>query len=223
MIVRALLVWAALAPADPRESNPHYREAQTAWAEGRLDDAAAALERAYAADPRPEYLFMQAELVRRQGRCEEALALYERFLAEQPPAEDVAAAERSMEACRAEVEPPPEPPPPVVEPPADPQPPPARPPPPRRWYADPLGNAFFWPGLAVAVVGSGLLGAAHRNREAARAADSEPEYLATLGTAPEMSEAGIALLSIGGAFMLAGVIRYAVVAKRTRRQLASSR
>jgi hypothetical protein len=80
---------------------------------------------------------------------------------------------------------------------------------------------LFWPGLAVAGVGAGLLGAAHRNRIAAADAGSEPAYLDTLGPAPEMSEAGIALLSIGGALMLAGTIRYAVVARRSRRHLAS--
>jgi hypothetical protein len=164
---------------------------------------------------------MQAELVRRQGRCEEALELYKRFLSENPPAEDISAAERSMEECRAEVEPAPAPPPAAVAPETDPPPPRAAPPAPRRWYADPLGNGLFWPGLAVAAAGSGLLGAAHRNRAAAEDADSEPAYLDTLGAAPEMSAAGIALLSVGGALMLAGVIRYAVVARRAKRQLAS--
>src|SRR5690606_21409531 len=136
---------------------------QAAWAEGRLDDAAAALERAYQEDPRAEYLFMRAELVRRQGRCEEAVELYEEFLAKEPPAEDVAAAERSMQECREEIEPEPAPPPAVVAPPTEPPPVRPAPAPQRRWYADPLGNGLFWPGLAVAAVGSGLLGAAHRN------------------------------------------------------------
>jgi tetratricopeptide (TPR) repeat protein len=218
VIAAALAVWIAFAPADPREANQHYREAQAAWEAGRLDDAAAALERAYVQDPRPEYLFMQAELVRRQGRCEEALELYRRFIADDPPTEDVEAAKRSMAQCEEEMEPAPVPAPvvaPVVEPPPPPAPKPAR-----RWIADPTGNALFWPGLAIAGVGAGLLGAAHRNRAAAAEAGSEPAYLDTLGPAPEMSEAGIALLSIGGALLLACTIRWAVVAGRSRRQLA---
>lgn len=218
MIAAALVVLVSLAPVDPREANPHYREAQAAWEAGRLDDAAAALERAYVQDPRPEYLFMQAELVRRQGRCEEALELYRRFIADDPPTEDVEAAKRSMAECEEESEPVPAP---VVEPPTEPRPPPApAPKPARRWIADPVGNALFWPGLAVAGVGAGLLGAAHRNRVAAAEAGSEPAYLDALGPAPEMSEAGIALLSIGGALLLAGTIRWAVVASRSKRQLA---
>jgi tetratricopeptide (TPR) repeat protein len=214
----ALALWVALAPADPLEANPHYGEAQQHWRAGRLDEAAAALERAYEKDPRPEYLFMQAEVRRKQERCEEAIELYRSFIAHEPPTEDVAAAERAMDACEEEIEP--VPPAPVVVPPDDRPPPPPPPPKPRPWYADPLGNALVWPGLAVAGVGAGLLGAAHRNRAAAAGAASEPAYLDTLGSAPEMSEAGIALLSIGGALMLAGTIRWAVLAHRSRRQLA---
>jgi tetratricopeptide (TPR) repeat protein len=199
----------------PRESNPHYKEAEAAWTEGRLEDAAAALQRAYQEDSRPEYLFMRAELVRRQGRCPDAVPLYERFIAAGPPEQDVAAAQAAIAECEPQPEPEPEPPPPRVEPP-----PPATPvdrPPLQRPRPDAIGHALLWPGLAVAVIGGGLLGAAHARRRDAVDAPSEPAYLDRLGRAPEMSAAGITLLAVGGALALAGAIRLAVVAGKRQR------
>ncbi len=228
MNAAAWLVWAALAPASaPLEDNAHYREARAALANGRVAEAEAALQRAYLEDPRPEYLFIQAELMRAQGRCDEAIEVYRRFIAAQPPAEDIAAAQRSIDACEVPPEPPP-PSPEVVATEREPEPAPvpapevvARrdPPPPTRPrpWADPLANAFTWPGLAVAGVGAGLLGAAHRTRASAMRAGSDSAYLDELGPAPKMSRAGIALLSVGGAAALVGLIRYAVVARRSRR------
>lgn len=210
----ALAIVLALAPAeDPRTSNPHYREAQAAFAEDRWEDAVAALARAYELDARPEYLFMQAQVLRAHDRCDDAIALYRRFIASAPPREDVLAAQAALELCGAPaVEQPPEPPPP--EPVRDPVDSPPAPPPPRR--ADPLTHALVWPGLAVGGVGIGLVAAGHVRADRAGDASSEPEFDRRSTSAVRMAQAGIVLGSIGAAVLVGGIVRAGIVRGRRR-------
>jgi tetratricopeptide (TPR) repeat protein len=208
-----LLATAVPASDDPREGNVHYREAQTAFDEGRWEDALAALDRAYRLDPRPEYLFMQAQVLRTHERCPEAIARYREFLATAPPREDVLSAQAGLSLCgvtETEVAAPaaPAPAPVHVDPPTDELP---------RRRADPIAHALIWPGLAIAGVGTGLLVGAHTRIARAQRADSEPEFERLAGPSPALGKAGIALLSIGGAVLIAGLVRQIVVSRRAKK------
>jgi hypothetical protein len=84
-------------PAEPPEEV--LAEAKALWQAG--DDAAVArlFERAYASDPRPEYLYGWARAEAALGHCDRAVSLLRRFLATEPLPAQVKAAERDIEAC----------------------------------------------------------------------------------------------------------------------------
>src|SRR5688572_15442255 len=190
----ALALRSAEAPADPRANNPHYRAAQAAFADDRWEDAVAALAQAYALDARPEYLFMQAQVLRAHDRCDAAILLYREFIATAPPREDVLAAQAGLELCGAttpavEDSPPPAP---IAAKAATPTP---ELPPPRR--ADPWTHALVWPGVAIVGTGAGLIAAAHVRAGRADDAPTEPEFDRRSRSATAMSRAGIVLVSVG--------------------------
>jgi tetratricopeptide (TPR) repeat protein len=211
MSISWLALVLALRTEDPRADNVHYRDAELAFAEGRWEDALVALDRAHEVDPRPEYLFMQAQVLRTHARCPEAIEKYREFLATAPPREDVLSAQAGLQLCGVE-EPAP------ADPPVD-DPPPAPPPeePTRRVSSTAVTHALVWPGLAVAGVGTGLLVAAHTRIARAREEPTEPEFEETARASPAMSQAGIALVSIGGAVLVAGIVHAIVVATRKKR------
>jgi tetratricopeptide (TPR) repeat protein len=215
-MVLALALSLAVAD-DPRASNPHYREAQAAFADDRWEDAVAALGRAYEADARPEYLFMQAQVLRTHDRCDDAVPLYRRFIASAPPREDVLAAQAALELCG--VAPTNDAPPPeatATPPEPDPIPPPA--PAPRR-RADPTTHALVWPGIAVGGVGIALLVTGHVRADRAERAATEPDFVRRSQSARALAQAGIVLGSIGAALVVGGIVRAGVV--RGRRRSAS--
>jgi hypothetical protein len=216
--------------ADAWREHPEFLRGGRAFEERRWDEAARAFAAAYADHPRPELLWAHAQALRFGGRCKEALPLYERFLATDPTAEEIADAHTNIDACRKlvgdepEVEPvEPEPPPaPVVEPPA----PPPRLQPvdrdivadaPPRVGRDPWGHGLLWSGVGVAGIGAGLLAAGHARRVQAGGASTELAYEQTFAGAPALGRAGIAVLATGAGLIAAGVVRFAVIAARARR------
>ncbi|MCX4245111.1 tetratricopeptide repeat protein [Paraliomyxa miuraensis] len=209
---------AALALAAPTSDADAGVEA---FAEGRYEDAAEILERAYAADPQPDLLFAWAQAERYAGHCDVAVSLYRDYLAKAPPADVEAMAREAIEACGEEPEASATDPEPDAARPSDEPTPPTRPEhpedrPPSRAARDPWGHALTWSGVAVAGVGAGLLGEAHRRRLAGDRAADEQGYRNALEGAPVLSRAGIAVLAVGGGLLAAGVIRFSVVAARGR-------
>lgn len=221
-VAASLAVWLALAPAgdDVREQNPHFAPARAAFEAKDWDTAAREFEAAYAFDGRLEYLYAQAQAERKGGRCEDAIGTYQRFIDAGPPAEAIADAKDNIAACeRARPASPPPPTPPVATaaPRAIDEPPPERAPA-RPWYRDPWGGVATFGGVAIAAAGGALLGIAHdRERDAARAGD-EQVYRDRIAGAPAMSRAGIGLLSAGAALIVAGIVRWSVVAAAERRR-----
>lgn len=217
MTVPLLLAALALAP------RPDADAGVEAFAEGRYEDAAEILERAYAADPQPPLLFAWAQAERYAGHCTKAVPLYREYLEGGPPAAVQELARAAIEACGEDPEGTAEPEP-VEEPEPEPEvtPEPEPPPPPRRAARDPWGHALTWPGVALTGVGVGLLSEAHRRRAAGDRASTEQAYRDTLEGAPALSRAGIAVLAGGGALLVAGLVRFAVVAKRDRKERAAS-
>lgn len=219
-MMRASILAAVLA-AGPRSD---AEEGVEAFAEGRYDDAARILERAYAATPEPPLLFAWAQAERYAGRCDVAVPLYRAYLDSAPPADVSALAREAITACGEDPDRAAEPEAaepeatepaatePVVTEPAVPEPVDRR----RPAATDAWGHALTWPGLAVSGVGAGLLGEAHRRKAAGERAPTEQAYREAMAGAPGLSRAGIALLAGGGALVVAGVIRFAVVAARGR-------
>ncbi len=202
----------------PLEDNPHYLRAVAAWDGQRWDEAAAAFGEAYAFDPRPEFVFARARAMRLSGDCEGALPVFEQFLALDPPAEAAADARVNVDACTEELdaaaphdEPEPSAPAPVLP---DTGPPDLLPPPVAR---DPLGHALLWPGVAIAATGGVLVQVSLNAHERADDAADEQAYRDELRRAPAMSRTGIALCAVGGALIVSGITRFAVLQARRRR------
>ena len=199
------------------ESRERYDKAQKLLGRKKYEEAAAEYSRAYAIEPAPFLLYMQGAAEQLAGNCTVAIRLFEKFIAARPTELDYEAAARQIEACEGVPPPFPEPEP-ELEHKVDPLPEPEGPrddEQPRRPAArDPLAHALTWPGLAVAGIGAGLLIESHRRRRLAESSSlTEGEHQNLLRPAVPMSRAGIALVSIGGAALVAGIIRFAVVAR----------
>lgn len=223
----------ALAAALAEPANPDYDAGSAAFADGRYHEAARKFERAYEHDPQPLVLYAWAQAERLAERCDRAVPLYRQYLELDPSDDDVATVREAIEACGEDPDVVPEPPPdgegsddggeglpseeqlePIVEQPAERT--------PRPVARDVWGHALTWTGVAVAGVGGGLLGAAHRRRSMGDQAADEQGYRDALEGAPPLSRAGVALLGAGGALVVAGVVRFAVVAARSPRADATA-
>jgi hypothetical protein len=232
-IAALLLVGVMLAPGAERSGNRHFVAAEAAFRAERWSEAADEFAAAHALDPRPEYLYAQAQAERMGGWCDRAVTTYERFLAEDPP--DLAAndARANIRKCEAELAAQPTPASTEVSPPPSPTaetsdddlqpstPTPADDVP--AWYRDPWGGVLTWTGVALAGTGAALLGEAHRRQRRSQSAQSEQAYRDTLGGAPLLSRVGIGLLAAGGVALVTGIIRYATVGKPRARNRATKR
>ena len=217
-ISSALLCLALAAPAGDDDVASLVRQAEEAAAEKRYDEASELFARAYQLEPSPLFLYARAQVERLAGRCEIAVVLFRDFLeAEDDPAAR-RPAEGHLEQCEkilAEREPPP------AEDPPEPDPVPP-PPSPRPWYTDALGGALSASGVVVAAVGFGLYGRARVLENNADESDNVQDYGDTIERASTLSQAGLALVGIGGAVLLGGVIRYAVVGTKNRKIKANA-
>ena len=92
---------ADLTPPLPPEARAHYESAMAHYAAKEYEAAISELALAYAAEPRREILFAQAQATRLAGDCPAALPLYERFLATSPPARQVEATRIAVARCAA--------------------------------------------------------------------------------------------------------------------------
>ena len=186
-----------------------------------FDGAAQAFADAYAIEPAGFLLYSWAQAERYAERCDKAITLFERFLATAPPDDEAAKARKSIVECGgippAEA---PTPPPARLDPPDEPapeSPPPREPPPPRP------PRVGFIVGLSVAGVGA-LTGAAGalllangtRLRDTAPDASTQQAYLDQLDRGDRRQVGGIALVSVGAALLVGGVVT-AIVTSRKRR------
>jgi tetratricopeptide (TPR) repeat protein len=193
----------AAEPPMSLEAKVWYEEAMRLYAARDYRAAVSAFEAAYALDPRREILFGQAQAARLAGDCAAALPLYERFLATQPPPQQVeatrigvarcAAMTAAAQAARAAA-------PPVIVAPA-PQPP--------RWYQDRAGAVLTGVGLVGLGAGAALIASAGAADEEARAVQSRyDDYAAQRAKAERRWGWGLASLIAGSALVATGVGRY---------------
>jgi tetratricopeptide (TPR) repeat protein len=198
------------APAEP-ERDPAERAAELFGA-GEFLEAAAAFEEAFAKTGDPAFVFGRAQALRRAGNCAAAIDELERFIDLAPPQNDIDEAKTVIASCRRVlgIEAKSDAPEAVARP--EPTPPPA--PRPRPWHRDPAGAALLGSGLVLSAIGGGLLGgsfARARDRD-----ETESAWESRGRSVRVLSTAGIVMLGVGGALVIAGVIRWAVVARRNR-------
>jgi hypothetical protein len=170
--------------------------------------ATRAFEEGYALDPRPEFLFADAQARRLAGDCRGAVPLYQRFLEKSPTPVQTSATHIALARCAQQMarEKP------VTAPPPAPVVPPAPPPP---WWRDRAGAALLGAGVLALAVGGGFLASAH----AARPPDDGllfPDYRSRFETAERRQTIGIVTLAAGGALVAGGAARYLVVRHRNR-------
>ncbi len=222
MLASTLAVAIALAPASPgpaapdAPSRPAAEAAEAAlrhYEAGELEEARAAIERAYMIEPWPEFLYARAQIERAADRCDTAREFYRLYLDAEPPEAGAAAARDGIAACEGR---------------SDPEDGRAPPPTPTRRRAvdprhDPIGLSLVSLGGAGAVVGVSLYGAMAHERRVALRAQQHDAFGAHYDRARRLSVAAVALVSIGAALLLAGTVRLATLgrdARRTRRATA---
>jgi tetratricopeptide (TPR) repeat protein len=229
------------APMKP-DARFHFDRGLRLYEHHQYEDAIAELRAALSIDPQPDILYALGQAERRRGNCERAIEYYSSCLALVKDPAAAAAVKVQIERCQVatgEPKPPAPPPAPVEEPttpakeeradlptatattapPPAPLPPPpvplVQPAPPHRgpWIADPLGVTLSVAGLAGVAAGGALLGIAELRLD--DAANSYQQY-ADARSAPTLWIGGVVALAAGGALILGGIVRYAVVAKHRR-------
>lgn len=212
------------------EAQAKLQEAQQAFKDEDYDAAAAAVEAAYIIEPNPMLLYPWAQAERSRGNCAAAVELYQRFLDSDPPEAAATPARENQQRCQEQLdaegateevveeeiveedEPEPEPEPaPVAAPVTKDEPPKAK-----AWYEDPLGGALVGVGVVGVGVGAGLMGAGAGKAGKAADQDSHSGYLDERDGATTLRNGGAIALSIGGALLVGGVIRYVLVAKKSK-------
>jgi hypothetical protein len=233
MIHVILALSLALGPSEPLlrdlDAQHAFEAAQKAFAEKDYATASAQLEKAYMLEPEPELLYPWAQAERNLGRCESAIDLYEKFIDTGPSQKMVEAAQQNIERCKEtmagdpppvpEVEPEVEP-----EPETDPEPPPPRvdpsndtaPKDDKPVGKDVAGAVLVGLGGAAIVTGAVLLGIASKQAKFTKNADDNETYLVMRDKATKFNGAGIGVLVAGGVLVVAGVVRYGVLAKRKK-------
>lgn len=225
-----LLFSFALAPSkllDDPQAQALFDEAQQAFESKDYALASEKLEQAYLLEPAAELLYPWAQAERNLDRCASAIDLYEQFIATNPSERMVEAAQQNIARCKetlAAAEPETPPPEPVVgsddetaprE--AAPQPKPSDDAPKRKIGRDPAAAVLVSLGGAGVIAGGVLLGVASGQAKKTEHARDNANWLDMREAALKQRNAGIAVMVVGGALIVAGAIRYGVLAKQRKR------
>ena len=207
------VLFAALCLAPPPtgpQSRPAAEAAESAlshYEKGEYAEARAAIARAYMIEPWPEYLFARAQIERADGDCVAAHEFYGLYLESDPPEKGAALAREGMAAC-----PIPDLPPEAGDgttgPGAASGATPTGP--------DALGVALTSVGGASLVVGAGLYIGTAVQRRAAQGATQHDRFGDHIDRARRLGVAASAMVSIGAAFAVAGIVRLVIVHRRAK-------
>lgn len=232
------------------QAQEKFREAQEAFAAEDFDAAAKAVEAAYFIEPKPMLLYPWAQAERSRGDCGAAVELYERFLATDPVPQLADAARENKARCEEQlaaaagaidttdddltieddddlvveddVTDTTEPTPPVEPTPAEPASTPNdTQPKAKAWYLDPVGGVLSGVGIAGVATGVALLVVSKSTADGVADQDSQTGYQGEIDRATGLRNGGAAALSIGGALLVGGVVRYLLVAKKRKSEAAA--
>lgn len=225
----AVILSAAIGPAAPaakplpiqledEQARAHFSTGMDAWGEKDLGTAQRELEAAYAIEPEPQLLYALGQLARLRGDCERARERFTAYLATNPSEKSAKETRVNMERCTpAEPEataPPPEPKPPVdATPPVVDTPPPAAKPKP-----DGLGIGLTVAGSTVALLGVGLFGGSFVERSHAEDDANVDDFERHVSRSKAEYWSGVALMSVGTALLVGGIVRLVLVRKRRAAQ-----
>lgn len=220
----------------------HFQAAQAAFNEGDYAKASQQLEKAFLIEPADALLYPWAQAERFAGHCEVAIDLYEKFLATDPSENFRVAAQENLQRCQEEIDkanaaaaaaasaetegeddt--------KVEPindgwddvanseaetnpgKKDDEPKKAR-----KWYLDPVGGVLSGVGIAGVATGGALLGVASSRAGQVADEDDNQSYVDARRSATTLRNAGAAVISVGGALLIAGIVRYALLATKDSR------
>lgn len=146
--------------------------------------AVRAFSRSYAIDPRRETLFAWAQAERLQGNCPGAIQLYDRYLAQGPPAAQVPVVQEHLARCRSLIVPP--------------------------WYSDLPGDLLVGTGTVGLLAGTWYLASSVRTRNERDAATTDAEYLRLANEARRERIVGLVAFGTGAALVTAGIVRFLV-------------
>lgn len=219
-VLCAMLTVGAPVPAP----EPATRQAAELTHARRYAEAAEAYGRAFEETGEPVHLYSQAMSLRRAGSCPEAIDVFEAFIAEGPPEPDVQAARDQIVECEAliaraaptptpaaEPEPEPTPTPPTPTASEDDEPTESR----ATWARDPWGGVLVAIGGVAAITGGGLLLVSNGSKDAPPA-ETERAHAQRETGVRNTSTAGLVLLGAGAALLIGGIVRYSVLARRSR-------
>lgn len=207
-------------PLESAEAQAAFDEAMAAFERGDYAEAEAALKRAYHHEPDPELLYARAQMLRSLGDCERAATLYRAYLATNPAKREDA--EENLARCLAllETQGASSPGPTAIA--AEPEPAPAGPlqpapqptPQPRRWRPDGWTVALGSVGLVATGVGAALVPVSIRGAAQASGRTDHQGYRQDYTRARRGYVAGVIVLSVGSALLVATVVQAIVRARR---------
>ena len=210
LVVVALIALPLVAFAGPKEKKQaqnHIANATEAHQAGKYDVALTELQTAYSLDAQPDLLYAIGQVHVKLGRCDDAIASYEQFLATNPPAEPAAAATEAIDTCKAQLAAA-QPPPPEPTPPPEPAPPPPPPPEGKPFYTDVIGGALVGAGVVSLVVGGVMYGSAVSTLDDAEAAPTYGEHERLVDDARGKRNIGLVFGAVGVVALGVGVWRY---------------
>lgn len=221
-----LLVLLVARPAAAEDAEPQteagrarFAAGSAAYASGDYDLAAREFAAGFAAEPWSGFLYARAHAERKRGRCDDAVGLYKRFIATNPPEKSRQQAEDAMAACGAAGDPQPPPPKDDAPPKGRPTEPPPRPAP---RFQQKLALGL---GLGAVLVGGAATTAYVLARRDARSADDQP----TLPEAEarfDRAESRLLLARIGAgvgtALAVAALVRWVVHTPTTATEVVVS-
>jgi hypothetical protein len=205
------------APEIPAEitdasARSHFSAGMTAWLAEDYATAQRELEAAYASQSVPLLLYSLGQLARLQGDCERAREHFLAYLATNPPPRAAEDTRANLARCDtgpvATVEPPPPEPVTVDDPPTAVEPPRAR--------VDGLGLGLTIGGAVLAATGAALLGTAFARQRSAEDQASVDDFERGVRGAKAQYWSGVALMSVGGAILIGGVVRLAIAGRKAR-------
>lgn len=207
----------------------HFEKAQDRFNQEDYEGAIPELKAAYAIEPNPMLLYAWAQAERLSGDCRKAIELYEKFLTFDPDQQQRQLAEANIVDCEAELgdepdttvpPPPPDQDPDTIEPDQPPPPPQGRLDRDKPWHRDWVAGTLLGVGAASVVAGGVLMGVGKSEVDASANAPSEGDYFDQSDAGQQKFTAGTVVLSVGGALLVGGIVRLAILGTRARNNRA---